>query len=238
MSKLLVRLYFNGRSTVSFSSIQVLLCETRQAVNKYGLRGVCSLIGHYKRSVYVRREVASLRKELTARLSMKQSHTVLVLERIRVAVGMSICDVRAAHGIVACSRHQLVYSLGSLRLCPKVCLEAIPEWICLRRSMSVCLCRAQRNPRYCDLVAACRELGITSRGSAARISKASLRRAFNVRMKKSSALKRSWHEVAQDVSDAGGSPVYYQKSVGKRRKCRMSIRDMEAFLVAHARENL
>ena len=64
------------------------------------------------------------------------------------------------------SVNQLVYAMGSLRLCPKVGLEAIPEWESLRRCMAICLAYDQPRPSYGDIVRAARELGIVSRSAA------------------------------------------------------------------------
>ena len=229
-----LRCHFRNAFTVSFSSIQVLICEARQAVNSYGIRGVCCLIRRYKASSAVRAQVAQLRIELMQKSGVGQCHTVTVLECIRRAAGMTVAAVVKASGVLVCSRQQLVFMLGSLRLCPKVCLEAIPEWESLRRCMALCLVRAQRRPPYLDVARACQQLGVRTHASGGRkrLQKAALVRLLMSSMKQKCSLKRSYKELATAVREAGGMPVYRDRVKGRSVRRRMSIADMEAFLAA------
>ena len=227
-----LRCHFQNSFTVTFSSIQVLVCEARQAVNSYGIRGVCCLIRRYKASSAVRSQVAQLRLQLMHKSGVGQCHIVSVLECIRRAAGMTVAAVLRASGVLACSRQQLVFLLGSLRLCPKVCLEAIPEWESLRRCMALCMCRAQRRPSYGDVARACKELGLSTHeaGARKRFQKAALLRLLKRSMKKKCCLKRTYKELETAVLEAGGSPVYYDRVQGRFVRRRMSIVGMEAFL--------
>ena len=223
-----LRSSFKHQYTVTFGTVQVLLCETRQAVNKYGIRGVWYLIRGYKLSSVIRGKVSRLRASLMKTSGAGHSHTLQILECIRRSKCLSVEAVRRSKGAV--SVNELVYAMGSLRLCPKVCLEAIPEWVSLRRCMAVGLVCAHRRPVYGDIARATSELGIVSRRCGRKYTKTELLKAFHKGMKKCTGLKRTWQELADDVSAAGGTPLYYGRVCGRAVRMRMTKPEMVDFL--------
>ena len=141
-------------------------------------------------------------------------------------------QLRGVPGSNLPARNDVVFKVGSLQLCPKVCLESIPEWCMLSRSMAVALCKVQSAPRYVDLERAARALGIPFRRGGSRLSKSLLEKTVKLGMKQRTAVKRSWHDLAADVSEAGGQPLCYKRVAGRSVRRRVTVREMEANLSA------
>ena len=102
----------------------------------------------------------------------------------------------------------------------------------LSRSMAVALCKVQSAPRYVDLERAARALGIPFRSGGSRLRKSLLEKTVKLGMKQRTAVKRSWHDLAADVSEAGGQPLCYKRVAGRSVRRRMTVREMEAYLSA------
>ena len=79
---------------------------------------------------------------------------------------------------------------------------------------------------------ASRGLGIRFRRGGSRPSKSFLQTIVKAGMKDRTSVKRSWKELAADVSEAGGQPLYYKRVAGCSVRRRMTVADMEAYLVA------
>ncbi len=85
-----MRTALGSRSHVNPSTIFILFCETRQAINKYMLGPACFLLEHFARSASVQTLVARRRADLQHNDDDSMPHTLQLLEIIRNDLGMTI----------------------------------------------------------------------------------------------------------------------------------------------------
>ena len=92
MSKFVKRMRttLGSRSHVNPSTIFILSCESRQAINKHMLGPVCLLLEHFARSASVQTLVAQRRADLQHSDDVSMPHTLQLLEIIRDDLGLTI----------------------------------------------------------------------------------------------------------------------------------------------------
>ena len=215
-------------AVVSFATIEVLLCEVRQAINRYGLKSCWVLVHLYEGSSDIRGAVSTARARLQLTDEVFLPHTIQLLEVIREHAGISLAALRrrrpGAHGSIM----DLVRSFGRHRICPKVELDGIVEWRVLARELGVAMSRGRGT--YRDLEVAAAALGVSVWGSrSGRVSKEVLRRrvaAARVREPQVLGRTRTFEEIEQAVSQSGASTRRY---VGGKR-LRLTRNAMEEYL--------
>ena len=119
--------------TVTWSTVFVLRCETRQVCQKYGIGGIQKMTQAVHRSSTLQALVEEQRQALLREEMLGKCHTVQIFDAIARHKGWSQQILR---------RHQNSKSVASVcrtvgagRLCPKVVLEGIPEWVCLKKEL-------------------------------------------------------------------------------------------------------
>jgi hypothetical protein len=110
---------------VTFGSMYILYCEARQAVAKYGRRGV---------SILLQLAVSEVGKKAADRARIRnqvvsggQSHTVRILEAIRRSAMVSIPKLRRMKCTRVLPLHRIPPALAKGKLCEKVRCSMIPE---------------------------------------------------------------------------------------------------------------
>ena len=114
-----------GATDVAFGSMYILYCEAKQAVAKYGRRGVSVLL-----QLAVSEEgkkAAERARILNQVVSGGQSHTVRILEAIRKSAIVSIAKLRRMRCANVLPLHRIPQALAKGRLCTKVRYSMIPE---------------------------------------------------------------------------------------------------------------
>ena len=233
-----MRASLSAGASVCAATMQILYCETRQAINKYTIGGVCYLLERFDMSRIVRHHVSRVRARLQSCDDVSTPHTLQLLETIRKQVGMMMQELRKQHPRRMLSVSDLAHKVGRLRICPKVVLEGIPEWNVLSRCMMAVVAKVknmQRSASYQDVKQAARSMGITyyNAGGSSKKTRKVLLRQLAQKMKAPQGTgmkKRSFAELEQLVKAAGGQPLWYATVRGRRKRCRMSREAMEAYL--------
>jgi hypothetical protein len=222
---------------VNVSTMQVLYCETRHAINQYSIGALCFMLERYEASSVLRHRVSQVRARLLRSDEVSQPHTYQILESIREYLDMSVGALRQQRPARLLSVSDLVHKVGRLRICPKVVLEGIPEWGVLGRCMSVLLCKMQTGQggaSYRDLEDATRHSNVSNyHADGSRKSKAVLQSQLfqsvlhgqHGRPQQTGMRKRTFEQLVAAVRAAGGVPVY-----GWAKRRRMTRGEMEAFL--------
>ena len=147
--------------SVCEATMYVLFCETRQAVNKYGIPAVAFMLEKYADSPDLQAVVSRKRDSLLTDDRVSEPHTLQVLEAIRSELGMSVGMLRKQRPRVSLSVQGLCFKVGSQRICPKVCVEGIPEWKNLEACISTIVHRlTATRSSYADTLKAARSLGL------------------------------------------------------------------------------
>ena len=213
-----IRRALGDGAVVTFATVEVLFCELRQAINRYGLRGVWYLVQWYQASSSTRAAVLQARRRLQLDDEVSMPHTVQLLEVVRECADVSLAALRRKrprpHGGVV----ELAFQLGRHRICPKVEMGGIVEWSILARELSVSLSRGQCSYRDLRLAAEALEVSVYD-CSGARKGAAVLRRhvaAARTRAPVVSSRRRTFAELQAEVSQAGGTPRPYRRGVRRR----------------------
>ena len=226
-----------GRITVF--TMQVNFCETRQAVNRYGLSGLCFLLQEYRRCKALRVSVSGTRVWLRRGGQVSRAHTIVMLDAVVKYLGLSLAEVRGRRPDRLCGAGEVAHQIGRLRICPKVELQGIPEWNVFFRCGIILLAKQQHEDgvtKYNDLMRALQALGVSkNQRNGRRKSRQVLGREFARAVGSATDTgmrKRSAEDLFQDVQEAGGKPLCYVSSGGQRKRRRMKRAAMEAFLRA------
>ena len=224
-----MRKALNATTNVNASTMFVLFCETRRAINNYSLCSVRYLIEQYDSSAKLRDVVSTARYELSDGVST-ECHTNQLLEAIRMHLGLSLNALRKLHPKRICTVSELAFQLGRRRICPKVELDGIPEFHVLARALSVVYVKVHDASSIRELRMAASVMGVKYCKS---LSKQTLGRRVRARMGQpvgTGKRKRCHAELVDAVTAAGGVVRWYESVRGRRVRCRMSKPSMEAFL--------
>ena len=119
--------------TVTWSTVFVLRCETRQVCQKYGIGGIQKMTQAVHRSSTLQALVEEQRQALLREETPGKCHTVQIFDAIAKQKGWSQQYLRRqpkSKSVASVCR-----TVGAGRLCPKVVLEGIPEWVCLKKEL-------------------------------------------------------------------------------------------------------
>ena len=119
--------------TVTWSTVFVLRCETRQVCQKYGFGGIEKMTQAVQRSSTLQAVVEEQRQALLREKMPGKCHTVQIFEAIAKHKGWSQQYLRRHHNRKSAA--SVCRAVGAGRLCPKVVLEGIPEWVCLKKEL-------------------------------------------------------------------------------------------------------
>ena len=241
-----MRKMLNATSQVCAATMYVLFCETRQAINRYSLRGLWYLIEQYDKSKSVRANVSRVRNGLESSVSTL-CYTIQVLEGIRTSVGVSLAVLRKLPSKCCGGSAEVAYEIGRRRLCPKVELDGIPEFRVLASCLSVVYQKVQagagqepqekqqkyaRQPSqlYRSVLQAAKGLGIKY---VRQHKKKKLTVLVKRGMQKPSgtgARKRSYEELVSAVHARGGSQYERIQKQGRWITRRVSKVQLEALV--------
>ena len=219
-------------SKVSVATMYVLFCETRQAINRYSLRGVWYLIDAYDKRKSVRENVSRVRPGLVS----TRCHTIQLLEAIRSSVCVSLAVLRTlGRGVSDGGPWEVAYQLGRRRLCPKVESDGIPELRVLASCLTVLTQKVQtyaRQPsqQYRGLVKAAKGLGIKYGKSHTVKKLARLVKRGMLQPSGTGACKRTYQELVSAAHARGASEYQRIKVQGRWTTRRVSKATLEALV--------
>jgi hypothetical protein len=225
--------------TVTTSTMQVLLCETRQAINAYTTAGVCYMLEKYRNSKGIRDAVESVRIGLLSSDRITRPHTLQMFDAVLRYCELSVSQVRQQRPRRMLQSRGIVDAVGAC-MCPKIAVEGIPEWRSLSEQLGIIMGRVQghenrlagsRASSYQDLQQAAVNMGIARYCSdGTRRAKRQLAAEVSRRARSDGGMrKRTFQELEEAVSEAGGTSRPYLRGVRRR----MNKAQMEAFLEAH-----
>ena len=235
-----MRVALGPGSTVCASTMYVLFCETRQAINEYSLSTVCFLVERYEADEDLRSLVAAGRKRLLENDDDCMPHTLQMLRIIHRHLGLSRAALQATAPLRILTVAELAETIGRTRICPKVSWEGIPEWVVLSHCMGAVL---ERMPRaveaqgYEELIKSLREVRRPyNRSDGSRMNIRELRNAVSLSTGKSR--KRGFRELERAVVAAGGHYLSsFTNAEGERVRRRMSKAAMEEYLRVGVQED-
>ena len=120
--------------TVTQHTVYVLMCDTKQAINRYTHKGLNFLVETYAHNQKSRDLVDKAREQLQKQVSFP--HTLVLLETVRKYLGMSLASIKKTRSCRLISTRGIMYKLGRWLLCPKVIIEGIPEAIATKKCMT------------------------------------------------------------------------------------------------------
>ena len=118
---------------MNFASMYVLYCETRQAIKKYSIHGLCILVREYVSRKEVRDVAGSMRMVLR---NSRVCHTIRILEAIRIYLQLELESLYDEERMNHRDPASIAHLLGKYRICPKEDLSAVPEWVKLADCMN------------------------------------------------------------------------------------------------------
>ncbi len=221
--------------TVNVFTVFILLCETRQCLNRYGRNGVTYLCERVSNSKSLRETVAEAAAQVFQQDKSALPHSVVVLEAVRSSIGLSLAQLRRQRPQRQCSLAAVCVKMAVLGICGKATLEGIPEWVVLEKAFNVLvykICAASAEISWERVAACARVVSVSLWGSAGRRkSKRILRQQVNCALRNVSGVnlrKRKYEEVAAEVKALGGSTR--RKVDGVQR--RLGITELEEVLVS------
>ena len=119
--------------TVTWSTVFVLRCETRQVCQTYGIGGIQKMAQAVHRSSRLQAIVEEQRLMLLREETPGRCHTVQIFDAIAKQKGWSQQYLRRQPKSKSVA--SVCWTVGAGRLCPKVVLEGIPEWVCLKKEL-------------------------------------------------------------------------------------------------------
>ena len=224
--------------TVNAATAFVTLCEFRQAINKYSLGGVHTLIAAYAASASMRLAVMEKRSELFDSGGAAHCHTVALFNVIAVMSGYS--KSAAAKTTCPATALQVMLSMVQHNLSPKVVLEGIPEWQSLSQSFPVLVSMAMGKAATSRLLEqSVRKLGHTSfKKPGVRKSKRQLLNLLAKGVKDDGSLvmrtQNSYKNLTKRMRDKGGNVNPYVSANGRRVRRRLNVDDMKQWLLSEA----
>ena len=129
-------------SAVNFASMYVLYCETRQAIKKYSINGVYILIHEYVSRKEVRDVAGSVRMVLR---NSRVCHTIRILEAIRIYLKLESKSLYDEERMSDRDPASVAHLIGKYRICPKVDLSAVPEWVEVADCMKAFIAKVNSN---------------------------------------------------------------------------------------------
>ena len=131
--------------TVTVFFVFVLLCETRQAINRYGQNGLTYMYERVSASKALRQTVADAASLVFHEDKSTFPHTVVVLEAVRESLGLSVSLLRNQKPQRVCTLKTLCVRLAALGICGKAALEGIPEWMVFAKAFIVVVCEMKNS---------------------------------------------------------------------------------------------
>ena len=222
--------------TVTTSTMYVLLCETRQAINAYTTAGVCYMLEKYRNSEGIRDAVESVRIGLLSSDCITRPHTLQMFDAVLRYCELSVSQVRQQRPRRMLQSRGIVDAVGAC-MCPKIALEGIPEWRSLSEQLGIIMGRVQghenrlagsRASSYQDLQQASVNMGIARYCSdGTRKGKRQLAAEVSRRARSDGGMrKKTFQELEEAVSEAGGTSRPYLRGVRRR----MNKAQMDFFL--------
>ena len=144
--------------TITFATFFAHLCEVRQCINRFGLRGTAFLVHLYHSVKACKTSAHRVIKAMKDGTWTKVGcFAVMVLDEIRQAKKLTIQNVLKSRFRGTSEKPWNV--VRSMRdLSPKLCLEGIPEWVAMRNNLDLLICKCMNS--YNNLCNAAKNLSI------------------------------------------------------------------------------
>lgn len=219
-------------ATITFATIFILLCETRQAINKYGARAICYLIEQYKCNSKLRAHTSGIREQLRTGNATNHPHTPIIIEGMLKFLHVSTTQLKQKRPRKILKAIDIAYALGVNQICSKVSLDGITEWAVLRNCLSIVYYQFNViSDIWQNLNRAAAAAGVSVYDKAGiRKSKKQVKKELEVYAKsphKTGRQKRSYRSLESEFKAKGGVPV---SPWGQGKRVRISKAEMQAFI--------